>query len=302
MSISSVIRRIGRGVKGASDLSQEEAQLVFQKILSKEVSQIELGAFCIAMRMKGETALELAGFMDAVSGQMKPLHRADQSSRTIVLPSYNGSRKNTNLTPLLAMQLTKLGFLVIVQGVRSDPDRVTTFEIFQQLDWPILVDLSSQTIVDQTLPYFLPLASVCPALQEVLDIRRQLGLRNSGHLLAKLINPAPNNAWQIVNYTHPEYPKILEQYFAIRPSHLVLMRGHEGEPTCSLTRLPEMIFFKDGGQVSKTEEFRFADAQNLSGLDVSSHVELMRRVIHGQEKMPDAVIKQAELLSIHCVQ
>ena len=300
MSISSVIRQVGRGVKGASDLSREDARHVFGKILSKEVSQIELGAFCIAMRMKGETALELAGFMDAVSEQLQPLRLASQS-RTIVLPSYNGSRKNRNLTPLLALQLTKFGFLVIVQGVQSTPDRVTSFEIFQQLGWPILVDLLGENISDPSLPLFLSLASVCPALQEVLDIRRQLGLRNSGHVLAKLINPATDNAWQIVNYTHPEYPKILEQYFVIRPGQVVLMRGHEGEPTSSLTRLPEMTFLKDGYLVSKTDEFRFTDSENMAGFDLSNHVEFIRRIINGQEKMPDAVMKQAELLHLHCV-
>ena len=54
MSISSVIRQIGRGVKGSSDLSREEAKAVFFKILNQDVLPIELGAFCIAMRMKGE--------------------------------------------------------------------------------------------------------------------------------------------------------------------------------------------------------------------------------------------------------
>lgn len=300
MTISEVIRQVGRGVKGASDLSREEARHVFRKILLKEVSQIELGAFCIAMRMKGETANELAGFMDAVSEQMRPLRQVRQT-RTIVLPSYNGSRKNRNLTPLLALQLTKLGFFVIVQGIQSDPNRVTSFEIFQRLEWPTLDDTLSEIVINQTLPLFLPLNHVCPALQEVLDIRQQLGLRNSGHVLAKLINPVAENAWQIVNYTHPEYPKILEQYFVIRPSQVVLMRGHEGEPTSSLTRLPEMTFLKDGHLICKTEEFRFIDSEAASGLDVSSHVEFMRRIIHGQEKMPDAVINQADLINTHCL-
>ena len=53
MSISSYLKIIGRGSKGSGDLSREQAFEVFSKILSGEVSDLELGAFCIAMRIKG---------------------------------------------------------------------------------------------------------------------------------------------------------------------------------------------------------------------------------------------------------
>ena len=299
MSISSIIRQIGRGVKGSSDLTRDQAKFFFSQILSKEISQLELGAFCIAMRMKGETAEELAGFMDAISLHLKTLDTYQR--RTIVLPSYNGSRKHMNLTPLLALQLSKLGFLVIVQGVMRAPDRVSTYEIFQQLNWPIHIHPCNEALLHDQLPIFVPLSTFCPALQAVLDIRDQLGLRNSGHVLAKLMSPVSQNTWQVANYTHPEYPKILEEYFAIFKSNVVLMRGHEGEPTSSLVRLPELTFLKQGQFAYKSSEYRFDDAENVSGLSLEGHVEFVQRVIAGQEKMPFAVLKQAELFDEHCI-
>ncbi|MBN0567102.1 hypothetical protein JTM29_36440, partial [Pseudomonas aeruginosa] len=51
----------------------------------------------------------------------------------IVIPSYNGARKQANLTPLLAMLLHKLGFPVVVHGVSHDPTRVLTETIFTLL-------------------------------------------------------------------------------------------------------------------------------------------------------------------------
>ncbi|WP_410505339.1 hypothetical protein [Klebsiella pneumoniae] len=49
----------------------------------------------------------------------------------IVIPSYNGARKQANLTPLLASCLLhKLGFPVVVHGVSHDPTRVLTETIF----------------------------------------------------------------------------------------------------------------------------------------------------------------------------
>jgi len=299
MSISSMIRQIGRGVKGSSDLTRDQAKFFFSQILSKEISQIELGAFCIAMRMKGESAEELAGFMDAISEHLKTLDTLER--RTIILPSYNGSRKQMNLTPLLALQLSKLGFLVIVQGVMKAAERVSTYEIFEQLNWPIHIQTSSVMVRQEKLPIFVPLHTFCPALKDVLDIRDQLGLRNSGHVLAKLMNPVGQNAWQVANYTHPEYPKILEEYFAIFESNVILMRGHEGEPTSSLLRVPELTFLKQGHLAYKSSEYRFNDTENLSGLSLEGHVEFIQRVIAGQEKMPLAILKQAELFDENCI-
>ena len=156
MSISSTIKKIGRGVKGASDLPRDEAKAVFKKILNQEISSIELGAFCIAMRMKGETAEELAGFLDAVKIQLNLLDNANK--RTIVLPSYNGSRRQMNLTPLLALSLHRKGFLVVVQGVEEFDDRVTSHQIFQKLKWPILENMNQWgSCVKANLPIFVPL-------------------------------------------------------------------------------------------------------------------------------------------------
>lgn len=91
MGITSFLKIIGRGSKGAGDLDREQAKELFTQILTGKVSDLELGAFCIAMRIKGETASELMGFMDALDPEIR---RLDLGSRpTIVLPSYNGDTK-----------------------------------------------------------------------------------------------------------------------------------------------------------------------------------------------------------------
>ena len=51
----------------------------------------------------------------------------------IVIPTYNGARKQANLTPLLAILLQKLGFPVVVHGVSEDPTRVLTETILELL-------------------------------------------------------------------------------------------------------------------------------------------------------------------------
>ena len=302
MSISSTIKKIGRGVKGASDLPREEAKEIFQKILNQEVSSIELGAFCIAMRMKGETAEELAGFLDAVKVQLNLLYNANR--RTIVLPSYNGSRRQMNLTPLLALALIRMGFLVVVQGIEEFDDRVTSYQIFQKLKWPILENIDQwDNCIKANLPIFVPLKVIHPRLQSFLDIRYQLGLRNSGHVLAKLLNPMQDMSWQISNYTHPEYPKILESFFNYHPTNVVLMRGHEGEPTAAFNRLPEMHFFAGSIKTITTQEYRFDDQfiDIPTILDIDAHCQYLQKLVFSTEIPVQSIRTQTELLVQHCI-
>lgn len=66
MGIGHYIKDIGRGKEGARDISRTQAADLMGQILDAQVSPLELGAFCIAMRIKGETPDEMAGFLDAV--------------------------------------------------------------------------------------------------------------------------------------------------------------------------------------------------------------------------------------------
>ena len=63
MSISHYIKDIGRGRDGARALDRAQAGDLMGQILDGHVTDLELGAFCIAMRIKGETDQEMAGFL-----------------------------------------------------------------------------------------------------------------------------------------------------------------------------------------------------------------------------------------------
>ena len=105
MGISQYIKEIGRGARGAKPLTREQAADLFGQVLDGSVTDLEIGAFCPAMRIKGETPEEMCGFLDATSQRLAKLPAT--SRPTIVLPSYNGARKLPVLTPLLALLLDR---------------------------------------------------------------------------------------------------------------------------------------------------------------------------------------------------
>ncbi len=296
MSITSFLKVIGRGSKGAGDLDRNQAKEVFSLILAGKVSDLELGAFCIAMRIKGESVAELMGFMDALEPDLTLLN--PESRPSIVLPSYNGARKQANLTPLLAGMLANQGFTVVVQGVEQDQTRVTSHEIFVALGWPILNHPNEfGSLLTSNTPIFCPLKVISPELQRLLDIRAQIGLRNTGHVLAKLINPLAHNAWQVSNYTHPEYPEKLREYFQMRSANAILMRGSEGEPTASLQRLPEMHFLFSSGQEDTSPEERFSDLNPFTTIDASLTGSVTAKILSGAMACPHSVLRQANQIA-----
>ncbi|VFS62676.1 glycosyl transferase family protein [Kluyvera cryocrescens] len=124
-----------------------------------------------------------------------------------MIPSYNGARKQANLTPLLAMLLHKLGFPVVVHGVSEDPTRVLTETIFALMGIePTLHAGQAQAKLDGHQPVYIPVGAICPPIEKQLSMRWQLGVRNSAHSLAKLITPfAEDAALRLSSVSHPEY-------------------------------------------------------------------------------------------------
>ncbi|MBV5337647.1 MAG: DNA-binding protein YbiB, partial [Deltaproteobacteria bacterium] len=126
MNYAHFIREIGRGTEGARDLTLDEAKQLYGAMLDGGVPELELGAIAIALRLKGESADEMIGFLAAANERMYPVRRPQSRFRPVVIPSYNGARKGVNLTPLLALLLQRFGISVLVHGLIEGYGRVTS--------------------------------------------------------------------------------------------------------------------------------------------------------------------------------
>ena len=245
MAIANYIRIIGRGKEGARSLSQLHAHDLMCQVLDGRVSDLELGAFALAMRIKGESVPELAGFLQATHERCIAVR---PTRPTVILPSYNGARKLPNLTALLALMLARKGIQVLVHGPMQDTGRVSTAEIFRELGLPFAGDAGELDAAwAQQEPIFITTDALCPPLARLLEVRRVIGLRNSGHTVAKLLNPCTTQAsLRVVNYTHPEYAVLLTQFLGHTDADAVLLRGTEGEPVADPRRAPKLDVFIGG--------------------------------------------------------
>ena len=298
------IREIGRGKKGARDLSREDAQAIYTAMLNGQLSEIELGAFLIAMRIKGESVQELAGFLYAAEASFAPLVAPEAPYAPVVIPSYNGARQLPNLTPLLACLLARAGVPVLVHGVTQDPGRVTTSEIFSAMDLQACIDAPAVAEkFSQQQPAFISIQHLAPQLYQLLQVRRVLGLRNSTHMLVKIMQPFTGKALRLVSYTHPEYFTLLCDYFstASNPAQgdVFLMRGTEGETVANAKRANAIEWFHEHQRSTLVERQEPVDHfPDLPANDAVTTAAWIQQALSDEQLIPFAIKEQVE----HCMQ
>ena len=249
MDYRKIIKEVGRGKNHARDLDRETARALYSHMLNGEVPDLEMGGILIALRIKGEGEAEMRGFYDAMQAQTIRLTPPVAKPMPIVIPSYNGARKQANLTPLLAILLHKLGFPVVVHGVSEDPTRVLTQTIFEQLGIePTLHAGQAQAKLDSHQPVFIPVKALCPPLEKQLDMRWRMGVRNSAHTLAKLATPfAEDAALRLSSVSHPEYVTRVGTFFDAIGGRALLMHGTEGEVYANPQRCPQLMLIDAQG-------------------------------------------------------
>jgi anthranilate phosphoribosyltransferase len=289
MGISHYIKEIGRGKDGARSLTREQATDLFGQVLDGSVTDLEVGAFCLAMRIKGETPDEMAGFLDATHARLTQV--PTQGRTAVVLPSYNGARKLPVLTPLLALLLAREGVPVVVHGMATEFTRISSQEVLLALAVP--TQAAIETIAPGQVQY-VPTGLLCPGLQRLLDVRRVVGLRNPAHSLVKLMNPCDGPAVVVSSYTHPEYAASMTATFSLVQATALLLRGTEGEPVADARRTPAMDAFAHG-QTTRVQEAQPGSLTSVPGLpapDAPSTARWIMAVLAGQEPVPTPIAQQ----------
>lgn len=297
MSITLYIKDIGRGKEGARSLGRTQAADLMGQVLDGTVSDVELGAFVLAMRIKGETPLEMAGFLDALNQRIHPIPNAGVP--TVVLPSYNGARKLPVLTPLLALLLAREGLAVVMHGCATENGRISSQKVLEALD------IQAQVAITNVVPgqvQFVPTALLHPGLQRLLEVRRVVGLRNSAHSLVKLMNPCTDAAVVVGSYTHPEYAVSMAATLELTQANALLLRGTEGEPVADARRSPAMTAICRGhaSQVQEAQSGALAALPDLPAPDAVATAQWIQAVLAGQVPVPEPIARQVDHLVQLC--
>jgi anthranilate phosphoribosyltransferase len=183
-----------------------------------------------------------------------------------------------------------------VHGGNTEDNRVSTADVMQALDLPHLNSL--RPLQAQEIAY-VPAEVLCPGLWQLLQVRRRIGLRNSGHSLVKLMNPVAGPALLVASYTHPEYETSMLQTLQLTNAHAMLLRGTEGEPVADPRRMRKSILLVDGKvhHIHDPKDLASADNHALPiGLNAVATAQYIRSLMDAPSSIPAPIQHQVSML------
>jgi len=250
MDISPFIKRVARGKHGSENLEQTEARDVFHALLQPDADMLQLGAFLIGQRMKGETSVELAGFVEAVRAGMDGFAEAVAPAGAVDLPCYAGKRRDAHVYLIAAMQARERGIPVVVHGVEHIDGRVTAWQVLQAAGVKRATSLATAatTLENENIVY-IDLAQLSPDLFRIYNFRSRLGVRSFANSVARLINPLCCDG-QLNGFFHTPYADYMAAANVLlgQPRSLIFM-GAEGEPELYADR-QKVVMKQEGDRLS----------------------------------------------------
>ena len=230
-AFSPYVRILGKGKTGSRSLSENEAFEAMNLILEGKVEDVQLGAFLMLLRVKEESAEELAGFVKSARSFITKEKTSTASQVDLDWSSYAGKRKQPHWFILSALALSQSGYRVLMHGTRGHTEgRVYTEEILEALGITACINLeeAESKIADSNFAY-IPLGNFCPPLERIIGLRPMFGLRSPVHTLCRLINPlAARGSLQSV--FHPSYMQTHHEAASLLgEQHACVLKGDSGE-------------------------------------------------------------------------
>ena len=228
-SFTTFIQVLGKGRRGMRDLSQEEAREAMALILSGSVEPVQLGAFLMLMRVKEESAAEVAGLVQAARASV---HAQGAVPVDLDWPAYAGKRRQLPWHVLAALLLASHGHRVFMHGIGSgSASRVYVPQALSALGIaPAATVAEASAQLKRRNFAFMSLDAVSPLFAGLLDLKAVLGLRSPLHTVVRMLNPLRARA-SLIGIFHPGYDDTHQQAaLLLGDEDLAAFKGEGGEP------------------------------------------------------------------------
>lgn len=242
-ALAPYVRILGRGVSFSRSLTQDEAREAMAIVLRGEAAPEAVGAMLMLMRMKGETADEIAGFVQAAR-TVTPVN-ADVA---LDWPSYAAGRTRGLPWFLLSAKLVgQSGYPVLIHGWNSHQNPVASVRgALSSLGIPVAKTRDIGT-PEGGLCY-LPLEVFSEELFGLLRLRDAFNLRSCVNTVLRVLNPACAKA-SVQGVFHPPYRELQQDAAALLgQQNMTVLKGAGGEFERNPTK-SAVLFGLRGGDV-----------------------------------------------------
>jgi anthranilate phosphoribosyltransferase len=242
-TVREFLKAVGGGPKTSRALTREEARAAMGLIADGQCAPEQVGAFLMALRYKGETADELAGFVEALEARMT---RAQAPPGTLDVDAHgDGHEGRTTVLPAAACAAAALGVPVLLRADLTSP--WAKHGLADSLPCPPGSPEEAARSLAEVGWAVLDLASYSPALAHLVSLRALFGRRTVAQTLCKLVDPLRCERRLVGVFHAPYLPSTWEALQALgRSSLCVQALGGlpEASPGKILRALPANLDFR----------------------------------------------------------
>src|SRR5215472_1722499 len=295
-----MIREAISHVAAGAALSEEEAAVVMEEIMTGSATPAQMAAFLTALRLRpgGETVEEIAGMARIMREKAVQVH-LDAKVLTHALDTCGtgGDGAGTfNVSTAAGIVAASAGAHVAKHGNRSATSRCGSADVLEALG--ARIDLGPEQValcVQQVGFGFMFAQAYHPAMKHVGPTRREIGIRTVFNILGPLTNPA-HARYQMLGVADSSLlNKMGEVLLRLGCRHALIIHGEDGIDECSLsapTRICEVRKGKELHEYSITPEdvslTRVADRQFFQGGDPTYNAQMLQELLSGQNNGPAA--------------
>jgi anthranilate phosphoribosyltransferase len=229
-------------IEARTPLTREQARELMHHILAGNLTDIEIAALLGALAARGETASEIAGFVDVMRTAVTPipLTNAERSNLVDTCGTGGDASGTFNISTaaaLVAAATPGANLMVAKHGNRAVTSQTGSADVLEALGIP--VDLSPEQAATALRTHrfaFLHAPSLHPAMKAVMPVRRALGVRTIFNILGPLTNPAGASAQVMGVYSAHLVPVVAEAMSLLGTHHAFVVHGntlHEKGPAGS---------------------------------------------------------------------
>jgi anthranilate phosphoribosyltransferase len=248
MTIQEALARLLDG----HDLSREDSRRVMDAIMSGEATPAQIGGFLVALRLKGETAEEIAGCAEAMREHVLPVN-AKREDLVDTAGTGGDGGKTFNISTAAALVAAAAGAGVAKHGNRSVSSQAGSADVLESLGFDL--SLAPERIaasIDGLGFGFMFAPTHHPSMRHATPVRRELAARTVFNVLGPLTNPAGARAQIVGVYSPLLVPVIADVLAALGARRAFVVHGAGGIDELSPTG-PNLVYEVVDGTVRRRE-------------------------------------------------
>ncbi|MEM3590068.1 MAG: anthranilate phosphoribosyltransferase [Candidatus Bathyarchaeia archaeon] len=288
-----MIRDAIQKLANRQDLSYEEAYGAMKEIMSGEATTSQIAAFLMALRMKGETTLEITAFASSMREFCRKIYPKVEGRLIDVCGTGGDVIKTFNISTTAAFVISGAGVPVAKHGNRSVTSKSGSADVLERLGLNLFVEPEVvEAAIEKVGIGFMFAPIFHPAMKNAAGPRGEMGIRTVFNILGPLVNPANIKAQMIGVYEAPLVEKVANVLKALGLEEAMVVHGLDGLDEIS-TVGNTLIAWLRNGRIETTnigpEDFgvRRVDPREIFGSDLEKNAKLTFEILSGRLKDGD---------------